>query len=487
MNKTNNSRLNKTKQGSGTAHGNTYSGKYQANRRDALQSAKVRNGGSGAFSNVNKGRPSSFNDSALPDIHKATDGPSYHQGGTSSRRNSGTGSVNSFKPKVSPEPPGRQAMSNDSVKRSRTPNIYSSQQYGENRFRNNVQPHYAENDNPRNGRNNQNDYSRGNIPNGDINRTQMDQQQYNSSNRQYDYMKPFVGTYPDSHIPQGHGPSSNRAYQNYNDQSQSGPYTQAGDYHNQRNSVEQETRSQQPTHQQHENHGEYFDRRDMQPPVQRSPRKQPDNQRTNDFSDPRRGNFSERSGPQRPNGPMGPPPGRNNFDMSPPGPRKPPFKNNNSNTQQQSGQTSRSPYKDRDGNVQYVLRNRKPSNDDFESRQSRMSQGNSNSQTGQSGARTQNSNGTKPNSKGYEFPEVADVDDFDINDIGAEYGGNDIYLCYLKTDAGDVIGPLRLDIEDVQLGLPRFKQENIDNKEQNEDPGNTLIPLGYRIYRHKVL
>jgi hypothetical protein len=55
-----------------------------------------------------------------------------------------------------------------------------------------------------------------------------------------------------------------------------------------------------------------------------------------------------------------------------------------------------------------------------------------------------------------------------MDDIGIEYEGNDTYICYLKTDAGDVIGPLRLDIDDVQLGLPKFDEEP---KEQNQDAG----------------
>ena len=55
-----------------------------------------------------------------------------------------------------------------------------------------------------------------------------------------------------------------------------------------------------------------------------------------------------------------------------------------------------------------------------------------------------------------------------IDEIEEGLDENEIYVCYLVTDDGTAIGPLRLDIEDVQLGLPKGGAPQAD-KETNED------------------
>ncbi|XP_056020709.1 uncharacterized protein LOC125672587 isoform X4 [Ostrea edulis] len=64
----------------------------------------------------------------------------------------------------------------------------------------------------------------------------------------------------------------------------------------------------------------------------------------------------------------------------------------------------------------------------------------------------------------YQFPDSEDEDDgLDLNDIDSVYEGNDAYVCYLMTDDGGMAGPLRLDINDVQVGLPsevKVKENN---------------------------
>ncbi|KAK7087618.1 hypothetical protein V1264_021644 [Littorina saxatilis] len=39
-------------------------------------------------------------------------------------------------------------------------------------------------------------------------------------------------------------------------------------------------------------------------------------------------------------------------------------------------------------------------------------------------------------------------------EIDEEYGGGDTYVFYIKTDDGSIVGPLRFDVESVELGLP---------------------------------
>lgn len=65
----------------------------------------------------------------------------------------------------------------------------------------------------------------------------------------------------------------------------------------------------------------------------------------------------------------------------------------------------------------------------------------------------------------YKFPESEEEDDqLDLDDIDSVYEGNDAYLCYLMTDDGGMAGPLRLDINDVQVGLP--SQVGVKDDEQ---------------------
>ncbi|XP_052713147.1 uncharacterized protein LOC128187081 isoform X5 [Crassostrea angulata] len=69
-----------------------------------------------------------------------------------------------------------------------------------------------------------------------------------------------------------------------------------------------------------------------------------------------------------------------------------------------------------------------------------------------------------PNSE-YKFPDSEEEDDqLDLGDIDSVYEGNDAYLCYLMTDDGGMAGPLRLDINDVQVGLP--SQVGVKDDEQ---------------------
>lgn len=56
---------------------------------------------------------------------------------------------------------------------------------------------------------------------------------------------------------------------------------------------------------------------------------------------------------------------------------------------------------------------------------------------------------------GYDFPDVDDLDDVELDDIDGVYEGKDLYMCYLKTEAGALVGPMRLDIEDISMGLPK--------------------------------
>ncbi|KAL3857944.1 hypothetical protein ACJMK2_012569 [Sinanodonta woodiana] len=55
--------------------------------------------------------------------------------------------------------------------------------------------------------------------------------------------------------------------------------------------------------------------------------------------------------------------------------------------------------------------------------------------------------------------------DIDLDDIEEEFVGNEIYVCYLVTDEGAAVGPFKLDIEDIKLGLPN------SNKGKPEDQG----------------
>ncbi|XP_067673058.1 uncharacterized protein [Haliotis asinina] len=70
------------------------------------------------------------------------------------------------------------------------------------------------------------------------------------------------------------------------------------------------------------------------------------------------------------------------------------------------------------------------------------------------------------------------LDDFNIVE---EYDGNDIYLCYLMTDSGATIGPMRLDIENVEIGLPGMnKGDNSENKgKHSDDKGDNSDDKGH--------
>ncbi|XP_052800078.1 uncharacterized protein DDB_G0283697-like isoform X6 [Mya arenaria] len=69
--------------------------------------------------------------------------------------------------------------------------------------------------------------------------------------------------------------------------------------------------------------------------------------------------------------------------------------------------------------------------------------------------------------------EDEDLDDLDLDNIETEMDGNELYVCYLVTDNGEKIGPLKLDINDVKVGLPNaekldklMKEEEAKSKEE---------------------
>ncbi|XP_071178806.1 uncharacterized protein [Mytilus edulis] len=495
MNKTANNRTNSSKQTGSPGRDTTYSARYKATRRDALQSAKVRSNENVSVTVIGKGRPSSFpsESTTLPDLKKSHNVPRVKNGpaiqsrnDNQSSRNSGRGSVTSYKPKVSPEP-SRRVMSHENVRQeTRSPTLnHTSQSYRDVRAMENghsnqfVHPPNGDNRNNRNVRFDQNDNvnSRG-IPNGDI---QRDQHNYQSSNKQYDYMKPFVGTYPESHVARGPG-QPNRNHNQVPEHAQNEVYAQKASFYDPRagNGVQQEPSIQQGAqHHTKQEYGEYHDRRAMQPPVPRSPKNRQqasqDNYRTNNSNYRNNDRSSQGTSSVRSNDRQ-----NSETDRSPPSPRK--RRNPPSDPNQE-----RVEIKTKDNKVQYVIRNRSKMSDREEqiqeSQRSRISQNNESVNKNHK-PEVKNIQEPKINSKGYDFPEVADVDDFSMDDVGSEYEGNDVYMCYLKTDAGDVIGPLRLDIEDVQLGLPNFNQDktvqNQDQKDQNQDQKDQNQDSGMR-------
>ena len=62
-------------------------------------------------------------------------------------------------------------------------------------------------------------------------------------------------------------------------------------------------------------------------------------------------------------------------------------------------------------------------------------------------------------------------EDFNLEDIETEMDENELYVCYLLTDDGESIGPLKLDIDDVQIGLPRISKEGeeLDRQAKGEE------------------
>ena len=53
--------------------------------------------------------------------------------------------------------------------------------------------------------------------------------------------------------------------------------------------------------------------------------------------------------------------------------------------------------------------------------------------------------------EGDDWDWMADVDAVDIQE---EYGGGDTYVFYLQTDDGNIVGPLKFDVEGIDMGLP---------------------------------
>lgn len=523
MNKNANNRATSNKQTS--PESGYYGVRIQTSKRDSVQSAKTRGSNDNIGSNgTAKFRPSSFaSDSAVPQLQKGYEKPNSknHQtrrtgSGDHSGRNSGTASVNSFKPKVSPEPTRGIMSKENGRQRGKSPSSnYSSHRHDDvrgmaNQYANNVHGKYVDNRNNRNVRFNQNDdvQSRG-IPNGDVYSEPKDHHYYNSSNRQYDYMKPFVGTYPDSHIAnRSSNPHTNNSRNvQPTEHAQMASYRQTAAYQDLRKGIDMpqdRTMQNDRPRGRDDEMGEYYDRQEIQPPVYRSPKNRQqgshesrDTNRTNYSSDSnyrtdrsRRGASGERPGDQRSNemseriptgnqshydnrankGSLSPE--KSQFNKRQSDPRITQDNGGNRSEVNHDNNTARTKVSQvnnvgsKDNKVQYVIRNR--TNSDNPHHENQPTNQNSAIYEKDDKSDQKINNGPKLNSKGYEFPEVADVDDFDMDDVGIEYQGNDTYICYLKTDAGDVVGPLRLDIDDVQLGLPNFDEEP---KEQNQDTG----------------
>lgn len=84
-----------------------------------------------------------------------------------------------------------------------------------------------------------------------------------------------------------------------------------------------------------------------------------------------------------------------------------------------------------------------------------------------------------------------DVDDMNLDDIETEMDANELYLCYLVTDGGEKIGPIRLDINDVQIGLPNPEKlkDLPEETGEVEDEGMMLSALcfviNYDLYSYK--
>ena len=81
--------------------------------------------------------------------------------------------------------------------------------------------------------------------------------------------------------------------------------------------------------------------------------------------------------------------------------------------------------------------------------------------------KTMDSQGPTPDRK--EDLEV-ELSAFNIDDIEEGLDDNEIYVCYLVTDDGAAIGPMRLDIEDVQIGLPQAEAQDSGIKIENQEP-----------------
>lgn len=84
--------------------------------------------------------------------------------------------------------------------------------------------------------------------------------------------------------------------------------------------------------------------------------------------------------------------------------------------------------------------------------------------------RSMDSQGPTDADKG-EGDKDGDVDDVNFDEIETEMDGNELYVCYLLTDDGEKIGPLKLDIDDVQIGLPnpdKMKVKATENEEEGK-------------------
>lgn len=69
--------------------------------------------------------------------------------------------------------------------------------------------------------------------------------------------------------------------------------------------------------------------------------------------------------------------------------------------------------------------------------------------------KSMDSQGPTDNSEKVEnLDENVNFDDINFDDIETEMDEKEIYVCYLLTDDGEKIGPLKLDIDDVGIGLP---------------------------------
>ena len=74
-----------------------------------------------------------------------------------------------------------------------------------------------------------------------------------------------------------------------------------------------------------------------------------------------------------------------------------------------------------------------------------------------------------PTTDGKESLEDLDMGYLNIDELDEGLEDNDIYVCYLVTDNGAAIGPMRLDIEDVQMGLPKAQEPDLTNNLETKE------------------
>ena len=95
--------------------------------------------------------------------------------------------------------------------------------------------------------------------------------------------------------------------------------------------------------------------------------------------------------------------------------------------------------------------------------------------------RTIDSQGPTDNKDDIKTDEI-DIDDLNLDDVVTEMDEKELYVCYLVTDSGEKIGPMRLDINDVQVGLPNPDKVKDIPEETGEIENEGIKFLFFRIY-----